>query len=185
MGIFRRLRKNRIPVIRQRAWTHEELRRHGFRYYACRKRVTLARRLPPEEAPKVIYTPWDTIIAQAGYYILYQPGETVQDNLDDYAPRPVEPHIFAQTYAPYRDPDWQPTPAEAHLIRLGCKPFYKTVGVWARRLTEPTYVLSLESVEPSLAPVGAWLCVGSMGEHWTVTDEWFMMRYIVPAGVGD
>jgi len=178
MNFWRRLLGGGPRVVRQRKWTEKELRAQGFRYYASRKQVTMARRLPPEEAPKTIKTPWDTIVATAGYYIAYQTGEAPGKPLDAYSPRPIEPHIFRETYAPWREPDWTPTPTEAHLYKLGCKPYYKTVGVWARRLKEPTLVQSLESKKPSLAPAGAWLCIGSAGEPWTVTDEWFRSRYL-------
>lgn len=181
MNLWRRLFGKKTPVVRQRTWTERELRAEGFRHYASRRQVTMVRRLPPDEAPKVIKTPWDTIVAQAGYYIAYQTSEAPGKPLDAYAPRPIEPDIFKTTYAPWRVPDWKPSPTEAHLMKLGCKPFYKTVGVWAKRLTEPTYVQSIESDQPSLSPAGAWLCIGSAGEPWTVTNEWFHRRYVVPA----
>ncbi|MBI5668635.1 MAG: hypothetical protein HZC41_11570 [Chloroflexi bacterium] len=180
MNLWRRLFGSKPRVIRQRKWTEAELRAQGFRYYASRKQVTMVRRLPPEEAPKVIKTPWDTIVAQAGYYIAYQTNNPPGKPLDAYEPRPIEPRIFKETYARWREPNWKPSPTEAHLMKLGCKPYYKTVGVWAKRLTEPTYVQSLESDQPTLAPAGAWLCVGSAGEPWTVTDEWFRRRYVMP-----
>lgn len=181
MNLWRWLFGRKRRVVRQRKWTERELRAEGFRYYPSRKQVTMVRRLPPDEAPKVIETPWDTIVAQAGYFIAYQTNEAPGKPLDDYAPRPIEPHIFKETYAPWRVPHWKPTPTEAYLMKLGCKPFYKTVGVWAKRLTEPTYVQSIESDEPSLSPVGAWLCIGSAGEPWTVTNEWFHRRYVTAA----
>ncbi|NWG17893.1 MAG: hypothetical protein HXY41_14790 [Chloroflexi bacterium] len=181
MNFWQRLLGGRPRVVRQRKWTEKELRAQGFRYYDPHKQVTMARRLPPAEAPKTIQTPWDTIVATAGYYIAYQASETPGKPLDAYSPRPIEPKIFRETYAPWREPDWKPTPTQAYLLKLGCKPYYKTVGVWAKRLKEPTLVKSLESSKPSLAPAGAWLCVGSAGEPWTVTDEWFRSRYAPPS----
>lgn len=181
MNLLRRLFGGKPGVVRQRKWTKAELRDKGFRYYPSRKQVTMVRRLPPEEAPKVIKTPWDTIVAQAGYYIAYQSTNAPGKPLDAYEPRPIEPRIFKETYAPWRVSNWKPTPTEAHLIKLGCKPYFKTVGVWAKRLTKPTYVQSLESDTPTLAPAGAWLCIGSAGEPWTVTNEWFHRRYVVPS----
>ena len=56
----------------------------------------------------------------------------------------------------------------------------KKAGVWAKRLKEDTYVQSIESSGPSVAPAGAWLCIGTEGEPWSVTSEWFHTRYIVP-----
>lgn len=180
MGFLDRIFKRGRQVFKQRKWTEGQLKAEGFRYYPTRKRVTMARILPKEEAPKVIKTPWDTIVAQEGYFIAYDTGTVVRQNLDDYEPRPIEPHIFRETYRRWDDPSWRPSPPEAHLMKLGCKPYYKIVGVWAKRLREPLWVQSIESPKPILAPAGAWLCVGTAGEPWTVTDEWFHHRYITP-----
>lgn len=140
----------------------------------------MARMLPVGEAPKIIKTAYDTIVAKAGYYIAYVPGDTVKSRLDDYDPRPIEPHVFLDTYRPWNEPNWKPTPPEKHLMEMGCKPYYKVAGVWAKKLKEPTYVQSIESSKPALAPAGSWLCVGTVGEPWVVTDEWFRERYILP-----
>jgi hypothetical protein len=181
MGFWSRLFSGKPQVFRQRKWSEAELVAAGFQRYESRKRVTMVRRLPKEESPKVIKTAWDTITATAGYFIAYQAGDKLHPSLDDYEPRPIEPHIFAETYAPWSEPGWKPTPAELHLMKLGCKPYYKTVGVWAKKLTEATSVQSLESAKPSIAPVGAWLCIGAAGEPWSVSDEWFHWRYASPA----
>ena len=37
-------------VLTQREWTEDELVEAGYRYYKRRRRVVLARELPPEEA---------------------------------------------------------------------------------------------------------------------------------------
>jgi hypothetical protein len=182
MSLFDRILGGGRPrVFQQHKWTDDQLVAQGFRYYKPRKRLTMARILPPEEAPKRIKTAWETIVAKAGYYIAYAPGKMFHKNLDDYDPRPIEPHIFQATYRPWRDPNWKPTATEKHLMKMGCKPYYKTAGVWAKRLKHETWVQSIESSKPVLAPVGAWLCVGTEGEPWTVTDEWFQERYIIPS----
>lgn len=72
---------------------------------------------------------WDTLVARAGYIIAYVAGDTVKSALDDYEPRPIEPHIFAKTYKPWDDARWKPSNIERHLLALGCKPFYKVAGV--------------------------------------------------------
>lgn len=166
-------------IYRQRPWTPAELTRKSFQYYLPIKRVTLVRRLPAEEAPLTIKTPYDTLVAEAGYYVAYVAGEKLGQSLADYEPRPIEPHIFDDTYVPWDDASWKPTPTEAHLLQLGCKPYYKVAGVWAKRLKTPAYVQSLESPEMTLVPPGAWLCIGTAGEPWSVTDEWFHQRYQV------
>lgn len=166
-------------IYRQRPWTPAELTRKGFRYYLPVKRVSLVRRLPEGTAPMTIKTPYDTIVAEAGDYIAYVAGTEVKAKLEDYEPRPIEPAIFDATYLPWDDDSWTPTPTEAHLVSLGCKPYYKVAGVWAKQLKTPAYVQSIESPELTLVPVGAWLCIGTAGEPWSVTDEWFHERYQV------
>ncbi|MBZ0281062.1 MAG: hypothetical protein K8L97_09990 [Anaerolineae bacterium] len=179
MDIFNRIFKPKV-VYKQHKWTDAELKADGFRYFYPIKRVTMARQLPQNEAPKRIKTSWDTIIAQAGSYIAYVAGNTLKSSLDDYEPRPIEPHIFHDTYTTWNEPGWKPTATESHLMRMGCKPYYKTAGVWAKRLTASTLVQSMESPVPSVAPAGAWLCIGVAGEPWSVTDDWFRFRYIIP-----
>lgn len=167
-------------IYQQRQWTDIQLLAQGFRFYTPIKRVTLVRQLPAAEAPLMIRTPYDTITATAGYYIAYQAGNVLRGHLNEYEPRPIEPHIFEKTYVPWDDPAWKPSATENHLLALGCKPYYKTAGVWAKHLREDTYVQSIESSKPSVAPSGAWLCVGVVGEPWSVTDSWFRSRYVIP-----
>ena len=167
-------------VYIQRDWTDQALIADGFLYYRPVKRITMARMLPPEEAPKIIKASWATLAAPAGYWIAYVAGKTLKESLDDYEPRPIEPHIFADTYRPWNEPTWKPTVTEAHLQRLGCQPYYKIAGVWAKQLAIETWVQGMESDAPSLSPKGAWLCVGTEGEPWSVTEAWFQMRYLMP-----
>lgn len=167
-------------VYVQREWTDQELIVRGFLTYRPVKQITMARMLPPEEAPKTMTTSGNKITAEAGYWIAYAAGTVLKETLDDYKPRPIEPEIFAETYAPWDEPNWQPTLTEAHLQRLSCKPYYKTASIWAKQLTVETRVQGMESAEPSLSPKGAWLCVGMEGEPWTITDVWFKAHYLLP-----
>lgn len=166
-----------MQIIRQKQWTPEELAKAGFRYHARKRQIVMARILQPHEAPKTIVTPWDTLVAPAGYVICYEPGDTVWPSLEDYHQWPVAPTIFRQTYARWGGRGWQPTPAEAHLVALGCKPFYKFAGVWAKMLTEPTTIQTLESPEPVVVPPGVWVSIGVEGEPYTMSDWNFTSRY--------
>ncbi|MBI1277861.1 MAG: hypothetical protein GC179_07015 [Anaerolineaceae bacterium] len=170
----------RPAIYQARKWTDRQLVEQGFQYYRPVKRVTMARVLPQSEAPKIIKTQWDTLVARAGYIIAYVAGDTLKHSLDEYEPRPIEPKIFAKTYKTWDDARWKPSQTERHLMSLGCKPFYKVAGVWAKKLKENTYVQSIESSKPVLASAGAWLCVGTEGEPWTVDDSWFHTRYLLP-----
>ena len=168
-----------LKVYLQRHWTDQELVADGFHAYRPVKRITMARRLPPDKAPKIIKTSWATLTAPAGYWIAYVAGEALAETLDDYQPRPIEPHIFAETYRPWYTPTWKRTPTEAHLQRLGCQPYFKIAGVWAKQLASDAWVQSMESGKPSRAPKGEWLCVGTEGEPWSVTAAWFHARYLL------
>jgi hypothetical protein len=164
-------------VIRQKRWTKQELVDSGFRYYARKKQIVMARMLPPEEAPMTIVTPWDTLVATAGYVICYEPGDVVWPSLEDYPHWPVQPRHFRETYARWSDKTWRPSPTEAHLMKLGCKPFYKFAGVWAKRLNQETMVQTLESPEPVPLPRGVWLAIGIEGEPYSLADKAFRSRY--------
>jgi hypothetical protein len=128
-------------------------------------------------------TSGNTITAEAGYWIAYAAGDVLKATLDDYKPRPIEPDIFAETYRRWDEPNWHKTPTQAHLQRLGCQSYYKFVGVWAKQLTADTQVQSIESAKPTLAPRGAWLCVGTDGEPWSMTDVWFQEHYWLPGRI--
>jgi hypothetical protein len=171
---------NQQKVYVQRQWTDDELTADGFLYYRPVKRMTMVRLLPPEEAPKIMKAAGNTITAEAGYWIAYAAGDTLKAALDDYKPRPIDPEIFAETYRPWDEPREKLTPTQAHLQQLGCTPYYKTAGVWAKLLTAETRVQGMESAQPSVAPKGAWLCVGMEGEPWSITDVWFQAHYLLP-----
>jgi len=170
-------------VLRQRNWTEAELAKAGFRYYACRKRMVMGRELPASEAPLVIRTAWDTLVAQAGYMICFDPGDTVRESLYSYAYWPVRPDHFHDLYKAWDASDWEPTPAQSHLLALGCKPYSRSVGVWAKKLDQATTVQSFESREPVVVPAGAWLCMGGNGSAWgapySMSDKAFRARYVL------
>jgi hypothetical protein len=129
----------------------------------------------------IIKTDWDTLVAGAGYMICFEAGSTLREKLYDYPHWPVEPGHFAALYLAWDQPDWFPTPTENHLMSLGCVPYYKAVGVWAKKLEQPLLVQSLESLEPVLVPADTWLCIGAAGAAWgqpySTTDAAFLERY--------
>ncbi len=170
-------------VIRQKSWTERELRAMGYDYYERKKEVTLARVLPSEEAPLAIKTSkGDTLTAQAGYYICYTPGDTVQDSLADYRHWPVEPEIFKKTYKLWDEPNWQPTETEAHLLAAGCAAYYKAAGIWAKKLTETKYLQSLEHEEAVLVPSGEYIAIGADGEPYSMGEKTLLGRYMRRSG---
>ena len=170
-------------VLRQRDWTKEELVAAGFRYYDGRKRVVLARELPECEAPLTVKTAGDTLVAEAGYMICFEAGEAVRKGLYDYAHWPVRRDHFSDLYKAWDEPGWKPTPAQLHLISLGCRPYYRSLGVWAKRVTQETLVQSIESPRPVVVPRGAWICIGAIGSAWgapySMDDESFRARYVL------
>lgn len=166
-----------MDMLKQRQWTDAELLAAGFHRYQRRKTVVLARELPPHEAPKTIRVELDTLVVPAGYILCYEVnGGKPKASIDDYPQRPVDPIIFRKTYCPWNDA-WTPTPVQRHLLEMGCAPFYKSVGAWAKQLDAPQWIQSLESLEPVLVPAGAWVLIGVDGEPYSTTDEEFRKRY--------
>jgi hypothetical protein len=164
--------------IRQRNWTDEQLRAMGYEFFDRKKEVTLARQLPKREAPKTIVTSQgDKLTAMAGYMICYDPGEERRARIDDYEQWPVAPTIFQQTYSVWDEEDWTPNPAEAHLMEYGCKPYYKSGGVWAKKLEEDVYLQSLEHVKPLKIRTGQYVAIGAEGEPYSMGEMTFHQRY--------
>lgn len=167
-------------VIRQKKWTESELRAMGYEYYTRIKEVTMARQLPAEEAPKKVITiQGDELIAEAGYMICYHAGENVFPLLDSYVQWPVSGEIFQQTYKRWDEPDWQPSPAEKKLMDLGCEPYYKATGVWAKKLETDAYLQSLEHPEPVKIRTGQYVAIGIKGEPYSMGPETLHERYQV------
>lgn len=166
-------------VLRQRKWTEAELQRSGFRYYLPTKRLVMARIVKDQESPKIIDRTKESLIAKTGDVICYNAGQEAKASVDDYDQWPVRLDLFKQNYKPWDDIRWKPTPAEAHLWKHGCKPFYKAAGVWAMRLGKPVYIQSLESPEPVLVEAGRWLCIGAKGEPYHMDNKKFTSHYIV------
>ena len=167
-------------VYVQGNWTEQALIADGFLSYLPVKLITMVRRLPPEKAPKTRKTTKNTISADAEHWIAYVAGDVQKETLNDYKPRRIEPNTFVATYHQWDEQDWHPTPIQAYLRRLGCRPYYEIANVWAKQLTDEIWVQSVESAEPSLASKGAWLCVGMEGEAWSMTEAWFQAHYQLP-----
>lgn len=168
-------------VLREYPWTEQELHNEGFRYYKRWKKVVLARELPEAEAPLTIKSHWDTLIATAGYMICFRSENTVKNNLYDYVHWPVRSDHFIDLYQPWSEQAWNPTPSEQHLLSLGCQPCYHRSGVWAKKLSQPRIVQSVESLNPVEVPTDAWLCIAATGSAWgapySMPDEEFATRY--------
>ena len=169
----------KIAILRQHKWTEAQLVAEGFKHYRPKKLLVMARRLPKHEAPKVIPSRHDRLVAEADDIICYAPGKTDKSTIDLYHHWPVDPHIFKESYRPWDEKKWQPNTAEEQLIENGCKPFFKVTGVWAKRFKESVYLQSLESPVPVAVPPGVWVCIGGRGEPYVCGDE-FEQRYVVP-----
>jgi len=168
-------------VVKQKNWSADELRAMGYQYYLRKKEVTMARQLPASEAPKKIRTrDGQELIAKAGYIICYKPGEKVRSKLDSYEHWPVEPAIFSKTYERWEETDWEPSAAENQLIKLGCRPYYKAAGVWAKQLAEDALLQSKEHHHPVLVKTGTYVAVGSEGEPYAMGSSTFHSRYEKP-----
>ncbi len=162
-------------VLRQRPWTESELISHGFQHYEPIKRLVMAR---VTKAITEVHVTLEVLVAEEGDIICYTPGTVVHENLDDYEHWPVKVELFRQNYKKWDTKDWEPNPAEIHLLANGCRPYYKAVGIWALKLPIGIYVQSLESPEPAIVTAGRWLCIGVEGEPYNMNDNSFHERYI-------
>ncbi|HEX2905522.1 MAG TPA: hypothetical protein VHO69_01580, partial [Phototrophicaceae bacterium] len=72
--------------------------------------------------------------AGEGDVICYTPGDQMLPSIEDYDHWPVRADLFRQNYRPWTEAGWRPNPVEIFLMTQGCRPFYKTVGIWAQRL---------------------------------------------------
>lgn len=167
----------RSQVLRQRNWTEEELVKAGFCYYTPTKRLVMARVI--KKAVDIEMT-LEVLRADSGDIVCYTPGDQVQPSLDGYDHWPVQPDLFKKTYKAWDDPMWRPNEPEKHLMLNGCKPYFKHLGVWALKLPVAIMMQSLESPEPVLVPAGRWLCIGSQGEPYHMSEENFHVRYQFP-----
>lgn len=169
-------------IWQHRDWTAAELSDNGFRYYECRKRVVMARDLSAEDAPLIIETGWDTLVAEAGFMICFTPGDTVREGLYSYEHWPVQPDYFDDLYEEWDESPQELSPSERHLLSLGCRRYFRKGGVWAKRLCREVCVQSPESPEPVVVPPGAWLCITAQGAAWgapySMDEESFSARYI-------
>lgn len=169
------------PIIKQHPWTEAELRQAGFQYYHRQKHVVMARHLSDAETPMQIQThDGEMLIARQGYILCYDAGTELRPTLDEYPHWPVEPAIFHASYCAWDEPDWQPTATEAHLMQLGCSPYYKSAGVWAKPLAEDTYLQSLEHDQPVLVKAGYYVAIGVHGEPYAMRPTTFDKRYTLP-----
>jgi hypothetical protein len=165
-------------IIRQKNWTEDELRAQGYDYYERKKEVIMARELAAIEAPlMIISSKGEKLTAHAGYMICYRPGDIVRPGREFYDHWPVEPDIFARTYKPWSQKDWQPTPTESHLMSLECQPYYKATGVWAKQLRTDTYVQGLEHQEPVKVRTGTYIAIGVEGEPYSMGSSTLHSRY--------
>lgn len=167
-----------VEVLRQREWTESDLIAAHFKRYEPRKRLVMAKVL---RTSRTIAITMESLLATAGDIICYDPGNgEARPDLDDYDHWPVRKDLFRQNYKQWDEKGWRPNAAEAHLLENGCRPYYKAAGIWARRLRKGLVVQSLESPEPILVPPGRWLCIGTEGEPYHMSDSKFRTRYVVP-----
>ena len=167
-------------VIKQKPWNENELRTNGFEYYQRVKEMVMVRQVSRGNAPLRVKVDFETLVIEGDHVMCYEPGERVRGNLDEYEHWPCEVSIFKETYKPWDEPGWKPSPAERDLMVRGCAPVYKFSGVWARPLTEPTYVQSLESPKPARIPAGQWLVIGAQGAPYHMNETAFHARYTLP-----
>lgn len=164
-------------VFRPGTYSDTQLEAEGFKHYNRKKEPVMARELPADEAPMKIKTRWgETLIAQAGYMICYNPEGDYLSDPKEYNHWPVEKSIFNKTYKGW-DESFEPTKAQQQLMDAGCEPYYKYVGIWAKSLETGVYIQGLEHKRPILVPEDRVLAVGAEGEPYHMGDDTFHDRY--------
>lgn len=161
----------------QRSWKEAELSALGFGRYETQREIRMARLVTERDEVDITKEKLDVA---AGYMLCYNPGKEARTTLKDYDHWPVRFDLFHKNYKPWSLDNWQPNPAEKHLMESGCKPFYKAAPVWAKRLKKTVSLQSLESPKPVDIPPGRWLCIGLEGEPYHMANTKFRTHYIVP-----
>lgn len=163
------------------SWSKAELTRIGFDYYESKRVVTMIRELAADESPLTIEIPGGPLVAEAGYLICFAAEHGLHTALYDYPHWPAAPEWFAAHYDPVDDPSWAPTAAQRHLMSLGCMPYVRRGGAWAKRVTRATKVQSAENPTPVIVPPGTWVCAlvdsGVVQGFWAMDDGSFHRRY--------
>lgn len=104
------------------------------------------------------------------------PGDYGCVSPDDGGKWIVAREIFEQTYAPATlTPAEQRTRIHARLLRSGFQPFRKHQITWAKKVTRPLRLPTLEG-EVTAQP-GDYLCIGSKGEPWPQPASRFEAHY--------
>jgi len=146
---------------------NEELAERGFRPYR-KTTVTYAKQIGNNF--QVRLETGDVISGKAGDFACVSP--------DDGSRWVVEHSIFTRMYngvAPDKS-RLRPGTSEYRLSLQGFKPYRKHQVTWAKRITSPLIVHTLEG--DVRAEAGDYLCVGQDGEQWPQPAKRFESHYV-------
>jgi hypothetical protein len=149
-----------------------ELRKQGFRPYR-KTTITYAKQIANNFAVRLDTE--DVIYGKAGDFACISP--------DDGSRWVVERGIFSRMYAsvPVDKSRVRPGAPEYRLLLQGFKPYQKHQVTWAKRISEPMIVHTLEG--DVRAEQGDYLCVGQDGEQWPQPAKRFESHYVRVEGV--
>lgn len=148
----------------------DKLRAQGFQPYR-KTAITYARQMT--QPFRVRLRNGDVLSGAAGDYVAYSPGDDERWI--------VQRDIFEQTYAPKARDASVPDAIHRGLLTRGFRPYSKHQITWARKLTRPARVRTLEGEVH--AETGDYLCVGPQGEMWPQPGARFEAVYQRVEGV--
>lgn len=123
---------------------------------------------------------------QGNFTVRLENGDVIYGHTGDYAcvsPNDgsrwvVEKGIFSRMYtrANVDTSRFRPGTPEYRLLRQGFRPYQKHQVTWAKRITAPMVVHTLEG--DVRAEEGDYLCVGADGEQWPQPAKRFEAHYV-------
>jgi hypothetical protein len=149
-----------------------ELRKQGFRPYR-KTTVTYAKQIANNFAVRL--DTGDVIYGKAGDFACVSP--------DDGSRWVVERGIFNNMYTdiPVDKSRVRPGATEYRLLLQGFRPYHKHQVTWAKRISQPMIVHTLEG--DVRAEEGDYLCIGQNGEQWPQPAKRFEKHYVRIEGV--
>lgn len=152
------------------------LKGNGFVFCERIPKVSLARRVQPEELPLTIDTGWDTLTVDSlDYWLVLHDDETIS--------HPVATHEFMASYKHCYD-DGLLSDLQKNVIAntadypRNVVPFIKFAGVWAKVFSEPVFIQGLEHTSPVEIEAGRVIVIGKdSGEVWNMSVDKFKALY--------
>lgn len=158
----------------------EELKKLGFRYCDRKMKVTMITTVAENQLPMTVSTSWGEELEVGLYYVLavIPKGDNDQRFISDMHKHPIRWDKFVKTYRMLDIPLDSLTDSQYNLVKQGARPYYRFEGLWAKEVTEETWIKGLEHKEPVKVPLGNVLVFSIDGEPYSMERESFEDLYI-------